>query len=255
MATIKDKLYFTYDNRSCRDFGLINVNLDAGMFDETLVAEREILETEVRGAEKSLFHGISEKPLEIPLILAFENGFNDEIIEEVILWLFPDVYKPLSFEEDSDKVYYCMPIEKPTIVHTGLNQGYIALTMRCNSSRIYSPKIETPLQTITSSGTIKLENKGHISIYPEISIEKVGAGHITFTSQSGEIFEIRNLTDKELIYVNCEREIIETDIIGVYRYEDVVGDYSDMELKRGMNTFTVQGSCKIRFRYAFKYKF
>lgn len=259
MPTIKDSLYFNYDGKSCRDFGLIHVNLDNGMFDEAFVAERTINETDVRGGDP-LFHGIKESPLEFEMTIAFENEFTDSDIDDVILWLFQDGYKPLFFEDKPNKIYYATPVGDSRIAHTGLKRGYFTITMRCKSSKILSPLITTPLydlSTNTEKYRINIENSGHLEVYPEISIEKVGAGNIIIThvTNNGKIVEIRDLTDEEDIYINCEKEIIETDIIGVYRYDKVVGELTDLVLLRGNNEFDIEGTCKITFRYRFKYKF
>src|SRR5690606_36343676 len=127
----------------------------------------------------------------------------------------------------------------------------------CKSSKIESPLYQTPRYDLSENEDefkITIENKGHVEVYPEISIEKIGDGHITIM-KNGEIFEIRDLTNREQIYVNTEKEIIETDIVGVYRYDNVVGDYHDMVLSLGVNEFIVKGKCKITFRYKFKYRF
>lgn len=259
MPTIKDRLYFTYDGISCKDFNLVNVNLSNGMLEEQLVANREINELRVRGSEKPLFHGVEEEPLEFEMNIAFEGKFTDEDVDDVILWLFKDNYKQLFFDDKPDRVYNCMPVGDSTLAHTGLKEGYITITMRCNSSRIYSPIQTTPTYDLSANAgvyRVSIENTGHLEIYPEISIEKIGAGHITFTRvYDGEIFEIRDLTDLEQIYINSEKEIIETDIIGIYRYDNVVGDYQDMALRIGTTEFDIEGTCKVAFRYTYKYKF
>lgn len=257
MPTIRQSLHFNYDGKSSRDFGVIHVNIDGGMFDETLVANRTIVETDVRGSDTPLFHSVEEEPLEFNLVIAFTKKFTDEDIDNVILWLFKDEYRPLYFEDKPNKIYYCMPVNDSRIVHNGLRQGYITLNMRCKSSKIESPIYVTPtydLSNNTGDYKINIENTGHVDVFPEISIEKVGDGHITFI-KNGEIFEIRNLTDREQIYINTEKEIIETDIVGVTRYENVVGDFHDMILELGDNEYIIQGTCKLRFRYKFKYRF
>lgn len=259
MPTIKDSLYFNYDGVSCKTYNLMNVNLSNGMFEDTLHASRSINETQVRGSDTPLFNSVEEEPLQFDMVIAFTKEFTDTDIDNVIVWLFQDVYKPLYFEDKPNKIYYCMPIGDANIVHTGLKQGYFTLSMRCKSSKIYSPQKTSPLydlSTNTGRYSINVSNGGHVAIYPEISITKVGAGNITLI-KSGKIFEIRNLIDREEIYINCEKEIISSDAekIGVYRYDDVVGNYHDMMLNRGNNTIYVEGNCKIQLRYVFKYKF
>lgn len=256
MPTIKDSLYFNFDGTSCKSFGLMNVNLDNGMFEESFGAEREIIETTVRGSDQPLLHDVEESPLQFTLTLAFEKGFTDEVIDKVILWLFKDRYRPLYFEDKPNKIYQCMPIGEASIAHNGLKQGYLVINMRCKSSKVESPTNVTPSHdfSVSGGGQISIRNTGHVEVYPEISIEKIGAGHVTIT-KNGKIFEIRDLTNAEKIYVNTQKEIIQTDIVGEYRFENVVGEYYNMALDTGLNTFTVNGNCKIAFRYVLKYRF
>lgn len=257
MPTISDSLYFNYDGKSSKDFGIINVNLNNGMYEETFVATRTINETSVRGNDAPLFHSVEEEPLEFSMTIAFTKKFTDEDIDEVVLWLFQNRYKPLYFEDKPNKIYYCMPTGESSIAHNGLREGYLTINMRCKSSKIESPIHVSPTYEILDdeeSYQITLENSGHVEVFPEISIEKIDDGHITIT-KNGKIFEIRDLTHKEQIYINTEKEIIETDIVGLYRYDNVVGDFHDMIMSIGENTYIVEGKCKIIFRYKFKYRF
>jgi phage-related protein len=257
MPTILDSLYFTYDGISCKTYKLMNVNLSNGMYTEKFHASREIVETTVKGSDTPLFHSVEESPREFELNIAFTQKYTDTDIDNVVKWLFQDNYKPLYFEDKPNKIYYCMPVGDSDIVHNGLRDGYITITMRCRSSKILSPLQTTPtydLSTNTAKYRVNINNTGHVVVYPEISIEKVGAGNITFT-KGGEIFEIRNLTDRESIYINCEKEIIQTDAVGVYRFGDVVGDYFDMALNLGNNAIDIEGKCKVTFRYYLKFKF
>lgn len=257
MPTMKESLYFNYNGISCRTHNLMNVNLDGGMFEEAFHASRSIIETKVRGSDTPLYSGIEEEPLEFQMTIAFTKTFTDADIDNIILWLFQDTYKPLYFEDKPNKIYYCMPNGDSQIAHTGLREGYITISMRCKSSRVYSPKQTSTLYDLsTNSGryVINIDNKGHVPIFPEISITKVGLGNITILI-NGKIFEIRNLKDREQVYINCEKEIITTDMVGMYLYDSVIGDFHDIEFKCGNNTFQVEGKCKIQFRYVFKYKF
>jgi phage-related protein len=255
MPTIKDKIYFNFDGVWSDTYELLSVVLDGGMYDETLVATREITETKMRGSSKPLFHGFEDSPLDFDMNIAFEDGFDDDKINSIIGWLFADNYKPLFFEGKEDKVYYCMPTNDARLIHNGLSQGYFTIHMRCDSSMVYSPTIITNSQVVSTTNTITIENDGHFIIYPEISILKNGVGTITIESldDNGNIFDIRDLTDIEDIYINCEKEIIQTDAIGVYRYDKIVGDFPRIII--GTNRFKITGACTIEFRYKARYKF
>lgn len=256
MPTIKEKLHFNYDGIWSSNFGIISVNVDSGMFEETFVADRELLETKVRGG-KPLFHGLDSSPLEFDMIIAFEKEFTDSDVDAVLRWLFTDYYKPLYFLGKENKIYYCMPVDSSKIVHNGLRQGYISLKMRCSSSNVYSQNILTNSYNVAGSIIVELENDGHYDIYPEISIKKVNQkGEVIIENlslNSYKIFEIRDLEISEGVYINCEKEIIETDMIGLYRYDNLVGHFT--KLIHGKNDIKITGDCIVQFRYKNKYKF
>ncbi|MCR4361980.1 phage tail family protein [Bacillus subtilis] len=257
MPTIKDKLYFNFDGKSSRDFKLLSVVMDNGMYEETMVSSRDINETEIRGSSKPMLNSIKDTPLQFELTLAFEQAYTDDDIDAIIRWLFVDNYRPLYFEEKEDKVYMCLPVDDTKIVHNGLREGYFTITMRCDSSNVYSPVVTSESVTVSAdtSSTIIVPNHGHFEIYPEISLKKNGAGTIVIESldDNGNIFEIRDLTDQEDIYINCEKEIIQTDLIGTYRYDKLIGDFP--RLVYGDNRFKVTGACTIQFRYKNRYRF
>lgn len=257
MPTIKEKIRFNYDGKWSDEFGLMHVVLDSGMFEETFVASRDIVETENPRTNKPFFNKIKEAPLEFDMVLAFENGYDDSIIDKVVRWLFGNYYKPLYFDGADNKVFYCTPISDSSIVHTGFNKGYFTIKMRCDSSNIYKPVSLTDEYDLSDidSKIIDIYNEGHYTIYPEISIDKIGDGKITIISKTDgdNIFEILDLADGESLYINCEKEMIETDVVGLYRYNNVLGEYP--RLTYGRNTFEIQGNCKIQFRYQVKFKF
>lgn len=258
MPTIKDSLYFNYNGVSSRDYGLIHITTGNSMFEDVLVGSREILETKSSGSDTPNFNRISSSPIEFDMDIAFENNYSDKDIDDIVMWLFQDGYKELYFEDKSDKLFYCTPVGDPRIIHNGLQQGYITIRMRCNSPYVYSHVYLSEaydLSTNVIRYPVTIENRGHFTLYPEISITKIGAGHITITDKSngGVIFEIRDLTNLEKIYINSQKEIIETDILGVYRYGNVIGKY--MKFPYGKNNIEVEGKCIIQFRYQYKFKF
>lgn len=256
--TRKDKLFFNFDGKWSSEFGLLHVNTDSGLFEETLVASRSIIETPIKGKDRPLFNEIENSPLEFELSIAFENGFTDEQLEEVVYWMVQDYYKPLYFEEREGRVYYCIVVDEPKITHTGTGQGYITLQMRCNSPFAYSPIILSQFYNFstTNGGTIEIFNDGYGWMFPEISIEKIGAGKIVIrnVSNGGEEFEIGGLVNGEDIYINTEKGIIETDMssLGIYRYDTAIGEFT--RLSRGKNVLQIVGNCRIQFRYQMKYR-
>ena len=256
MSTIKDKIYFTYNNISSRDFGLMHVETGSGMYEELFVADRSIIETTNRTG-KPLFNRLEEKPITFTLNLAFEGKFDVYLIDDVINWLFQDYYKPLYFEGKEDKLYYCMAEGSSSIIHNGLNEGYITLTMRCDSSRLYSDERLTDpiIYDGLNSETIEILNIGHDEVPVKISIDKVGNGDVII-SNDGKNFSITGLMNGESIFIDSGREIIETDLLNTYRYDNVVGDFENLTLKRGKNNITISGgACTVQIKHVHRYKF
>lgn len=253
-ATIMDKLNFNYGGKWSDYFGLISVTLDSGMFEETLVAPRSIIETEINGSDEPIFHKIVSSPLEFSLNIAFTRDFHRDKIDEIIEWLFSDYYKPLYFEGKEDRIYRCIAVGDSSIIHNGLLQGYFTLTFRCNSSRLYSPRTTTDTLEVRGTKEMVIYSDSHFIVYPEISILKIGDGHVSIENMDDNsgIFEIRNLTNLEDIYINCKRETIDSDAIGVSRYDNIIGLFP--RLVRGNNKFKIIGECDIRFRYVLEYK-
>jgi len=255
---VREFLYFVYDGIKSSDMGVTSVSTDSGLFEETFVANKTINEEKIRGRTKPYFMGTDREPLEFPLTLWFENGFDNEKLRSIKRWLDQDLYKEFYFPEQNERRYFCMMHGDSTIHHNGVGEGYFQITMRCNDSFVYSPLYIDDwidFSNNPSNGTeITFENKGDVELKPELFIEKVGNGDISITNytDNGNIFELRNLYNGEIIYVDNENEEIESDIPGVYRYSD----HNDVFLNFlfGVNRLLVKGKCKLQFRYRFKFK-
>ncbi|MFB0831567.1 hypothetical protein ACEU2D_18430 [Brevibacillus laterosporus] len=105
---------------------------------------------------------------------------------------------------------------------------------------------------LTVTPTYLFLNNGDIRCKPEIWIEKIGDGDFSIINKSnGNLeFSFKDIKDREKLYIDCEREYIETDIHNVYRYDNFNNQY--LELIRGRNILEFKGSFKVRFRYEFK---
>lgn len=250
-------MYFWYDGRSSRDFGIVAVQIGNGMYEDAFIASRTIEEVKMKNQDESILQRIEEDVREFPLTIAFESRFTMADLNAVVLWLFKDSYKPFYFEGDTNRIQFALPSGDSSIVHNGLKQGYVTLTMRTNSSKIYSQKNTSTLETVTATAkTITYTNGGHVDVLPEISIVKNGAGKITIQNlddNGGSIFEIDKLTNGEDIYLDSKRELIETDIPGIYHYDDVIGEFPRLVV--GTNRWKITGACTIQIKYSEKFKF
>ncbi|MGL6081350.1 MAG: phage distal tail protein [Gammaproteobacteria bacterium] len=257
MPTIKEKIKFNYDGRWSSDFGVIHVTTNNSLFEDILASSRELTETKRTGRSESILQRVDYAQIEIPMAIAFEAKFTDQKVRDVVDWLFKESYKPLYFEGAEDRIFFCTPTADASLLHNGLKNGYIEFTMRCNSGFAYSPLTSTALIDNTAGGkkTFSVTHDGYGTLYPEISITKSGAGYVEVrnVTTAKPLMRISNLASGEGIYINTEKEQIESDIVGVYHYDDIIGSY--LTLAKGSNTIEVNGACTIQLRYRMKYLF
>ena len=252
---IKESLYFTFDGiNSMDEFGIMNVSVDSsGLYTETFMANRNIKEIKVRGNDRPYFSEIERDPITIPMTFYFQDSWDDNKIAQVKQWLNVDYYKPLIFSEQPSKIYYAMPSDSLNIIHNGLKQGYVTLNMRCDSPYSYSPEINSNWFDVSDNNTFSIDNNGDCKIYPQINIVKIGNGNLTIENlnNGNATMKFTNLLDQEELYINCEKEYIETSIPNFYRYDSFNDTY--MQLVYGQNNIRVTGDCRIQFIYEYKF--
>lgn len=252
MVAIKDKLRFSYNGKSSEDFGLVAISLDSGMYEEVFVPSISVNETRPVDRDVPILHGVTREKRSFPLILAFEKDFNSDLLGGIIEWLFQDSYKPLYFEGGTDRIMFSMITGESSLTHNGLNQGYFTVNVETNSAYRYSRKIK---RVIGTEKTFRINNRGHKEVYPKYHIEKIGAGDLKI-GVNGKNVLITNLEDKEIIKIDSLREIIETDIPGVYRYNNIkAGELEDLYLDKGLTEIKITGEANITTEHREIYMF
>jgi phage-related protein len=152
-------VHFSYAGIKSSDMGLINVKIDGGMFEEPFLPTRQISEVSVRGRDKPYFQEVRLEPLSFELSFAFEYGYDEKKIREVARWLCQPYYQPFYTIDNPDRIFYCMVDGDSRLIHNGLKQGYITLTMRCDSPYSYSPKYTKENMVFGSTKTVTLINE------------------------------------------------------------------------------------------------
>jgi phage-related protein len=252
---IMESIDFSYAGENSIDYGIYNVSVSGGMYEETFLSRRSILETNVRGNPKPYFNGVQYEPLTLKLTFAFKDTWDDNLIRKTARWLNQSYYKPLFFSDNIDRIFYCIPVDDVALIHNGLKQGYLTLTMRCDShytyTRVMSDTFDYSSNT-TGTESFGFMNGGDVELYPEIWITKVGNGDITIKNitNGGQLFGFTGLIDGEIVYIDNERQYIETSVPNTYRYSAFNNNY--MELVVGLNTLQITGAAKLDFRYQYK---
>lgn len=276
---IRESLHFRFDGRDSHEFSLLNVSVGEGLYEEPLIGNRIINKKNVPGNPISYVTSVEREPMRFPLRFYFKDGFNDDLIQEIIKWLDVEYYAPLSFSSNFDRVYYAMPVDDMQLVHNGLKQGYVELTMECNSAYRFSPtrttgwldfthEVEPPppydpckcricrrIDYVEAEHEFTLNNPGDLDVKPFIQIKKKWDGDIKIENLSvyNQIMILSNLKDGEVITIDCDKEYIETNLPNTYRYKDFNDVY--LSIPYGKNkSIRVTGSCHIRVDYEYIFK-
>lgn len=250
---IRESLYFIFDGRKSSDYGILNVNINSGLLEEPFMSGRSIREIRTKYHYKPFYQGLNREPLSFWLSFAFEDTWDDKKIHEIAQWLNVDYYKPLSFSENLDKVFYAMPVDEPQLIHNGLKRGYIQLNMRCDSPYAYSHFITSPIfENLNNETMFTIDNWGDLETYPEIYITMMENGNVSIINFANGIeTTLTNLKNGEQIYIDCENEIIRSSIANTWRYDDFNDQY--LSLVYGSNVLKVTGKCRLQFRYRFRF--
>jgi predicted phage tail component-like protein len=251
-----ESLYFTYDGIKSSDMGIIQISNATGLFEESFLPSATIVEEKVAGNDKPYYVRTDRESLTLPISILFQNELTDDEARNIGRWLNQDFYKPLIFSDYPDKIYYAKYTGNPRLFHNGLKEGYVTLEMRCNAPYAFSPVYVDPVVDLSNNGVngteITFTNNGDYDCSPIIYLEKVGDGDFSIVNKSdgGTEMSITGLTNGESLTIDCETEEIETDLVGVYRYNNSNDVF--LSLPRGVNYLQVYGKCKIQFKYEFK---
>lgn len=252
---ISESLYFEFNGEESTNYGIMNVHVSTGLFNETFLSGRSITEHSVRGRHKPYFQEVSRSPKTINLTFYLSEGWDEYHIKAVSRWLNVNHYKPLIFSAQPEIVYYAMPVDESTLAHNGLRQGYITISMRTDSPYSYGKEMTTGWIDATESDTteIVIDNLGDDTIIPDIEIEKVGDGDISISHiyEESDGFIITGLKDSEVITIDGENRLIETSLPGVYRYANSNKQY--LKLPFGKCQLLVSGKCYIKFDYRYSF--
>ncbi|MED3792318.1 phage tail family protein [Niallia alba] len=250
---IRNSLYFEFDGISSYDYGILNVNINSGLMEEQFMANQTIVEYKVPYNDTPYYVRTDKEPLSFSVSFYFEDNWDRNKLMKVARWLNVSYYAPLKFSDEPDRVYYAKPVNDINIIHNGLEQGYLTLTMRCDSPYVYSPELTSGIYEIPyhNSNIIEIENYGYEDVLPSIYIKKIGNGNLIIKNRNymDISMEFTSLIDGEIVNIDCQKEIIESSM--TTRYDNFNNQY--IQFSYGINEIEIIGNCEIAFTYQYKY--
>lgn len=216
-----ESISFTYDGISSDDMGVVMFNPGSGLYKESFLPTRKIVEKQVAGRSKRYFKRMEEEPLSIPFAIYIEQWQIRDNLREIVRWFDQEYYKPFWFETNPDRIFYAIVEGASDLNHNGCKDGYINLTLRCDSPYSYSQPLtyKKEVRGIHEDG---ISNDGDKTIKPLIKFKKIGNGNINIKTyledKQVNNFEIKDLLDGELVEVDCENESIKTNYEEQGRY-------------------------------------
>lgn len=137
---MRESIYFKFDEKHSKDFGVFIGSTDTGLFSETFLPTRSIIETKTIGREKPYLQRVENEPLSFSLSFVLEEWDDRDYLRKVARWLFQDSYKPLVFDSNPSRIFYAIVEGDSSLLHNGAKEGYVELKIRCDSPYTYSPE-------------------------------------------------------------------------------------------------------------------
>ncbi|WP_368900874.1 distal tail protein Dit [Oceanobacillus oncorhynchi] len=250
---IRESEHFWFNGRKSTDFNIRNVSIGGGAYEESMSSGKSIIEEYPNNASMPYFQGVQKEPKQFDVSFCFDECRNGYLIDDIMRWLNVDEYQKLYFEGDIDRVFYAMPISDLTLVHNGLEDGYVNITFRCDSPYSFSHELFTPILEMNKvpEQLVEITNLGYYNIRPRIWIKKVSDGDITIHNLTHRNIETKfeNIDIDEELIIDGKTEIITTSKEKVHRYDDFNDTY--VELIYGKNRLKISDNVKIQFYYEY----
>ncbi|MEC1780080.1 phage tail domain-containing protein [Schinkia azotoformans] len=251
--------YFSYDGVRSTEIDVYLVKLDKGLVSDPFLGEREVIQESITGNDTPYFFGTRTSQLRVTLTLECREGYwTREKRREVARLLDKKKYCEFYTTDDIDTLYFLQYVGGIDLYTNAIQDGYLTVEFLNISpytySRLYAKNYN--FSTNTTPDVFEFTNLGDNPLYPEIWIEKIGAGDVSIInlSNGGKEFKFTGLADKEQVYVDNRPHFhyIESSLNNIYRYDNFSGNY--LEILRGVNRLQITGQCNLLFQYQFELK-
>lgn len=247
---------FYFNNKSSKDFGVMIVTTQSGLYDDLFLPTRSIREEKTPYNNTPYFMGVDIEPLSFPLTLYIEDWENRNNLRQIARWLFQPTYKPISFQSNYGQIYDVMFIDDSSRFHNGCRDGYLTVNVRASSPFSRST---TRTINITSSNlsptTVLINNDGDLESYPRLVITKTSSnGDIKITNKnSNKSTILLDITLGETIEIDFKTKDITSSLESqnIYRYDNHNGVWLDFIL--GENELLFEGDFDVKLEYELQY--
>lgn len=250
---MKHFLGFTYDGIPSMHYGIMQVNVGGGLYDDTLMSSTSIESDTVKGRDVSFFKNITRENIKLTMSLYMEHGVDERQLDIVRAWFDVDYYKPLYFDERPDRLVFAMIEGEVKLRHDGY-QGYLEVTLATNSPYWWSPIHALDFKGAT---TFNFTNTGTKSLFPMIEItakDNISSGSPVkvINVRTGQSLEVTQMASGEVLTVDCMYESLQSSLPETYRYDVCNENY--LEIETGVSPIQLVGNASFKFRYREKYR-
>jgi len=249
---------FTFNGITSETMGVSLVRLESGVINTPFTSSKTILETHPNRVLYPYFHGVKHNPLEFTITIASEtNDMDSSKLYSLAQWLFKTEYKPFISDDNPNRVYYVMAINKADFITNGLDEGYFTIQFRCRDGFAWTVEEEEVFDLSASTGStpISMGNDSNIDewFYPELEIQLQGTDtefELINTDDSNNNLKFTGLEVGETIYIdNQKRIILSSQGVDVNKFGAFNGNW--FRLQYGVNTVNVVGKCIITYKKLF----
>ena len=253
-----------YNGVSSSSLGLLFVKFNNQDNSEVFLTDRNVISDRIQKnnshKSQSYIYGVKREQRKFTAEF-YCDAFTEAKKSQVAKWLDTGTFAPFYSDDNVEKIYYCTMSGSPKFVTNG-TQGIVSVDMICQDEYSYSTlKTNTYDYSLTSGvQTATITNSGDVKTSPVIILTVVGVDHSVIIQNQSNYNQTltmqtdtsgNQLLDTEIITIDCNKEIITTDRLGVLRYDNMVGNFLDFAL--GVNTIKVTGNCKLTFKHQNKF--
>lgn len=242
---------FSFNGIHSETVEVTKVNTESGLLTEQFSGSITVDTFLNSSSYKSHITHTEEEPLEIPLVLYFDENITFDKEQEVKRWLIQGDYCPLIFDDNPSIVYYAKLNSEINLTHNSVNSGYLECTMLTNSPYKFSDYITFEDQSTSNEEYLirEIMIDGDLPSFPVIEV----------VSPSVTYLEIYNESTQERCVLNESFTNLTVDFLSEYQeletratspselYDAHNGKF--ITLKRGKNIIKFKGTFRFKMTY------